>query len=180
MRFFANPRLLVIDEVGYLPLAQEGAAALFQVISQRYLKGSVCLTTNLSVGSWDRVFADDTHVAAAMLDRLLHRSVVFQHRRGLLPDARPPGPHRAALAAPWQTQRGAGRRCDDLASRPHQPPGAQVGNFDERLWGISVSVISASPRTYFTNFNATSPLAGKGGVRGRATRTSRKRKECAK
>jgi DNA replication protein DnaC len=77
MRFFANPRLLVIDEVGYLPLAQEGAAALFQVISQRYLKGSVCLTTNLSVGSWDRVFADDTHVAAAMLDRLLHRSVVF-------------------------------------------------------------------------------------------------------
>ena len=72
-----NPRLLVIDEVGYLPLAQEGAAALFQVISQRYLKGSICLTTNLSVGSWDRVFADDTHVAAAMLDRLLHRSVVF-------------------------------------------------------------------------------------------------------
>lgn len=63
--------------MGYLPLAQEGAAALFQVISQRYLKGSVCLTTNLSVGSWDRVFADDTHVAAAMLDRLLHRSVVF-------------------------------------------------------------------------------------------------------
>jgi DNA replication protein DnaC len=77
MRFFANPRLLVIDEVGYLPLAQEGAAALFQVISQRYLKGSVCLTTNLAVSSWDRVFADDTHVAAAMLDRLLHRSVVF-------------------------------------------------------------------------------------------------------
>ena len=77
MRFFANPRLLVVDEVGYLPLAQEGAAALFQVISQRYMKASVCLTTNLAVGSWDRMFADDTHVAAAMLDRLLHRSVVF-------------------------------------------------------------------------------------------------------
>jgi DNA replication protein DnaC len=76
MRFFAGPRLLVIDEVGYLPLASEAAAALFQVITQRYLRGSVCLTTNLGVGSWGKIF-DDPMVAAAMLDRLLHRSVVF-------------------------------------------------------------------------------------------------------
>ena len=76
MRFFAGPRLLVIDEVGYLPLASEAAAALFQVITQRYLKGSICLTTNLGVGSWGKIF-DDPMVAAAMLDRLLHRSVVF-------------------------------------------------------------------------------------------------------
>jgi DNA replication protein DnaC len=76
MSFFAGPRLLVIDEVGYLPLASEGSAALFQVISQRYLKSSTVLTTNLQVGSWGKVF-DDQNVAAAMLDRLLHRSVVF-------------------------------------------------------------------------------------------------------
>ena len=76
MRFFAGPRLLIIDEVGYLPLASEAAAALFQVITQRYLKGSICLTTNLGVGSWGKIF-DDPMVAAAMLDRLLHRSVVF-------------------------------------------------------------------------------------------------------
>ena len=76
MRFFAGPRLLIIDEVGYLPLASEAAAALFQVITQRYLKGSIALTTNLGVGSWGRIF-DDPMVAAAMLDRLLHRSVVF-------------------------------------------------------------------------------------------------------
>jgi DNA replication protein DnaC len=76
MRFFAGPRLLVIDEVGYLPLPAEAAAALFQVVSQRYLKGSVALTTNLGIGSWGRIF-DDPTVAAAMLDRLLHRSVVF-------------------------------------------------------------------------------------------------------
>jgi DNA replication protein DnaC len=49
MRFYANPRLLIIDEVGYLPLPQEAAAALFQVVSQRYLKGSICLTTNLGI-----------------------------------------------------------------------------------------------------------------------------------
>jgi DNA replication protein DnaC len=76
MRFFAGPKLLVIDEVGYLPLPAEAAAALFQVISQRYLRGSIALTTNLGIASWGRIF-DDPTVAAAMLDRLLHRSVVF-------------------------------------------------------------------------------------------------------
>jgi DNA replication protein DnaC len=76
MRFYAGPRLLIIDEVGYLPLAGEAAAALFQVVTQRYLKGSIALTTNLGVGSWGRIF-DDPMVAAAMLDRLLHRSVAF-------------------------------------------------------------------------------------------------------
>jgi DNA replication protein DnaC len=76
MRFFAGPRLLIIDEVGYLPLASEAAAALFQVITQRYLKSSIVMTTNLGVGSWGKIF-DDPMVAAAMLDRLLHRSVVF-------------------------------------------------------------------------------------------------------
>jgi len=76
MRFFAGPRLLIIDEVGYLPLAAEAAAALFQVITQRHFKGSIALTTNLGIASWGRIF-DDPMVAAAMLDRLLHRSVVF-------------------------------------------------------------------------------------------------------
>ncbi len=54
----------------------DDANALFQVISQRYLKGSIILTTNRGVGSWGEIF-DDTTIAAAMLDRLLHRSVVF-------------------------------------------------------------------------------------------------------
>ena len=76
MRFYAGPRLLLVDEVGYLPMAGEAGAALFQVVTQRYLKGSVVLTTNLGVGAWGRIF-DDPMVAAAMLDRLLHRSVVF-------------------------------------------------------------------------------------------------------
>jgi DNA replication protein DnaC len=76
MRFFAGPRLLIVDEVGYLPMPAEGAAALFQVITQRYLKGSIALTTNLGIASWGKIF-DDPMVAAAMLDRLLHRSVVL-------------------------------------------------------------------------------------------------------
>ncbi|MGH9064141.1 MAG: IS21-like element helper ATPase IstB, partial [Acidimicrobiales bacterium] len=65
MRFYAGPRLLIIDEVGYLPLPAEAAAALFQVVSQRYLKGSIALTTNLGIASWGRVFNDDQMVAGA-------------------------------------------------------------------------------------------------------------------
>jgi hypothetical protein len=75
MRFFAGPRLLVIDELGYLPLPGDGAAALFQVINQRYLKSSTILTTNVGIADWASAFGDAT-VAAAMLDRLLHRAVV--------------------------------------------------------------------------------------------------------
>src|SRR5271166_4541994 len=77
MRFYAGPRLLIVDEVGYLPLPAEAAAALFQVVSQRYLKGSIALTTNLGIASWGKVFGDDVMAAGAMLDRLLHRSVVI-------------------------------------------------------------------------------------------------------
>ena len=76
MRFFAGPTCLVIDELGYLPLPSEAASALFQVISQRYLKSSTIITTNRGVESWGEILGDTT-VAAAMLDRLLHRSVVL-------------------------------------------------------------------------------------------------------
>ena len=75
MRFFAGPTLLIIDELGYLPLPGEAASALFQVINQRYLRTSIVLTTNRPVGAWGEILGDTT-VAAAMLDRLLHRSVV--------------------------------------------------------------------------------------------------------
>jgi DNA replication protein DnaC len=76
MRFFAGPALLVIDELGYLPLPAEAASALFQVVAQRYTKSSILLTTNRGVGAWGEILGDTT-VAAAMLDRLLHRSVVL-------------------------------------------------------------------------------------------------------
>ena len=76
MRFFNGPGVLIIDELGYLPMPAEDANALFQVIAQRYLRGSIILTTNRGVASWGDIF-DDTTIAAAMLDRLLHRSVVL-------------------------------------------------------------------------------------------------------
>lgn len=76
MRFFNGPGVLIIDELGYLPMPSEDAAALFQVIARRYLKGSIILTTNLGVASWGDIFTNTT-IAAAMLDRLLHKSVVI-------------------------------------------------------------------------------------------------------
>ena len=66
MRFFNGPGLLVIDELGYLPLPAEAASALFQVISQRYLKTSIVLTSNRGVGAWGEILGDTT-VAAALL-----------------------------------------------------------------------------------------------------------------
>jgi DNA replication protein DnaC len=76
MRFFAGPKLLVIDELGYLSMPEEAVAALFQVITQRHLKGSIILTTNLGVASWASRLGDPM-VTAAMLDRLLQRAVVL-------------------------------------------------------------------------------------------------------
>ena len=76
MRFFAEPTLLVIDELGYLPLPAEAASAPFQVVSQRYLKTSIVIITNRSVAGWGEILGDTT-VAVAMLDWLLHRSVVL-------------------------------------------------------------------------------------------------------
>src|ERR1700749_1328913 len=76
MRFFAGPRLLVVDELGYLDMPDEATSALFQVIQQRHLKGSIVLTTNLGVASWASQLGNP-RVTAAMLDRLLQRAVVL-------------------------------------------------------------------------------------------------------
>lgn len=67
-------RLLIIDEVGYLPMSREQANLFFQVVAARYEKGSVVVTSNLSFGQWDSTFAQDATMTAALLDRLLHHA----------------------------------------------------------------------------------------------------------
>jgi DNA replication protein DnaC len=69
-------KLLIIDEIGYLPLAREQANLFFQVVAKRYEKAAMILTSNLTFGSWDQAFAGDPVLTAAMLDRLLHHSTV--------------------------------------------------------------------------------------------------------
>jgi DNA replication protein DnaC len=75
LRFFTGPKLLVIDEFGYRRLDEDANTALFQVISQRYLKGSVIITSHAGVATWAERFADPM-MAAAILDRLLHHGIV--------------------------------------------------------------------------------------------------------
>ena len=70
------PRVLVIDELGYLPIDKQGANLLFQVISKRYETGSIILTGNRAFKDWPKVFNNDSTVTSAVLDRLLHHSEV--------------------------------------------------------------------------------------------------------
>jgi DNA replication protein DnaC len=67
---------LIIDELGYLPMPAEAASHLFHVVSRRYEHGSIILTTDRHIADWGAIF-DDTTVAAAILDRLLHHATVL-------------------------------------------------------------------------------------------------------
>jgi DNA replication protein DnaC len=77
--FFAKPKLLIVDELGYLPFEPNAAHLFFQLVSRRYERGSMLLTSNRSVGEWGTVFGDPV-VATAILDRLLHHSQVITIR----------------------------------------------------------------------------------------------------
>ena len=73
-RVVLGPRLLIIDEIGYLPFGRDEANLFFQVVAKRYEKGAMILTSNLPFPQWASAFADDTTLTAAMLDRLLHHA----------------------------------------------------------------------------------------------------------
>lgn len=79
MRIYLAPRLLVIDEMGYLPMDELGATIFFQLVSARYERGSIVLTSNKSYGDWGGIFGDPI-IATAILDRLLHHSTTINIR----------------------------------------------------------------------------------------------------
>lgn len=79
LRSLVNPRVLVIDEMGYLPLDEVGATLFFQLVTARYEKSSIILTSNKSYGDWGSVFGDAV-MATAVLDRLLHHSTTVNIR----------------------------------------------------------------------------------------------------
>ena len=81
LKNLTRPKLLIIDEVGYLSLEAAEASLVFQVISQRYERqGAVILTSNKAFGAWGEIFAADAVMASAALDRLLHRCTVVNIR----------------------------------------------------------------------------------------------------
>ncbi len=110
IRFFARTALLIVDEIGYLPISTGGANLFFQLVNARYEKGAMILTSNRGFAEWADVFGDPI-VATALLDRLLHHAVVVQiegasyrlrahadlipeHIRAKAPIAPPPPPKR--------------------------------------------------------------------------------------
>jgi DNA replication protein DnaC len=79
MRVYIAPKVLIIDEMGYLPLDDLGATIFFQLVSARYERGSIILTSNKSYGEWGSIFGDPI-IATAILDRLLHHSTTINIR----------------------------------------------------------------------------------------------------
>lgn len=94
LRSLERYRLLLIDELGYIPFEREATDLLFQLISQRYETASVALTTNLAFEQWTQVFPD-AMAASAVIDRLIHHGTVFEfsgtsHRLRSRPGKTPP------------------------------------------------------------------------------------------
>jgi DNA replication protein DnaC len=79
MKVYLAPRVLIIDEMGYLPLDEMGATIFFQLVSARYERSSIILTSNKSYGDWGGIFGDPI-IATAILDRLLHHSTTINIR----------------------------------------------------------------------------------------------------
>jgi len=74
LKKYLKPSALLIDELGYLPIDKNGADLLFQVISQRYERGSIIITTNRVFKDWPQIFNNDSTLTSALLDRLLHHT----------------------------------------------------------------------------------------------------------
>jgi DNA replication protein DnaC len=74
LKKYLSPQLLILDELGYLPIDKHGADLLFQVISQRYERGSTIITTNRAFKQWPEIFNNDSTLTSAILDRLLHHA----------------------------------------------------------------------------------------------------------
>jgi len=76
-RKYMKPALLIVDEIGFEPFSREDANLFFRLISYRYGRGAICLTSNKAIPDWPEMFAGDEAIATAVLDRLLHRSHVL-------------------------------------------------------------------------------------------------------
>ena len=74
LKKYLAPSLLILDELGYLPIDKHGADLLFQVISQRYERGSTIITSNRAYKQWPEIFNNDSTLTSAILDRLLHHA----------------------------------------------------------------------------------------------------------
>jgi DNA replication protein DnaC len=129
LRVYLAPRVLIIDEMGYLPLDELGATIFFQLVSARYERGSIILSSNKSYGDWGTIFGDPI-IATAILDRLLHHSTTInirgesyrlkdRRRAGLLPQ---PGHEPPLSASPAGTSASATSKTRRLSAALDSAP----------------------------------------------------------
>jgi hypothetical protein len=136
-RVIAMPKLLIIDDIGYLPFGREQANLFFQVIARRCEKGSLVLTSNLAFGSWDEAFAGDVVLTAAMLDCILPARLAAAGR-----------PKRCNPS--WQSARGIMlRRGDHRRKLPAegQAPRRHHGTTGEGERNNGIAILTAAPRS---------------------------------
>ena len=101
-RKYMSTALLLVDELGFEPMTRQEASLFFRLVSYRYGRGAMLITTNKSIRDWTELLAGDEVLATAILDRLLHRSHVLNIKGPQLPPARPRG---RAQARPRLTSR---------------------------------------------------------------------------
>lgn len=104
LRFLCRPQLLIVDEIGYLPVVPGGGNLFFQLVNARYERGAMILTSNRGFAEWGEVF-NDTVVATALLDRLLHHAIVIQIE-----------------GASYRLRRHADLMPENVRGRPGNPP----------------------------------------------------------
>jgi DNA replication protein DnaC len=94
LRRYVKPRVLIVDELGYLPIDKQGADALFQIISQRYEHGATIITSNRAFKHWAEIFNHDSTLTSALLDRVLHHAetVVIEGKSYRMKDQSDPEP----------------------------------------------------------------------------------------
>src|SRR6201988_336056 len=130
MRVYLAPKVLIIDEMGYLPLDEMGATIFFQLVSARYERGSIILTSNKSYGDWGSIFGDPI-IATAILDRLLHHSTTINIRgesyrlkdrrnAGLVPPRGQEGAEAGAASPDWGPGTPKTRKKTALGSTPSE------------------------------------------------------------
>ena len=138
MRIYLAPRVLIVDEMGYLPLDDMGATIFFQLVSARYERGSIIVTSNKSYGEWDSIFGDPI-IATAILDRLLHHSTTInirgesyrlkdRRRAGLLPLRERDGASAPDFSTGSASASPKTRRKAALGSAPAEPAEKSLGN----------------------------------------------------
>ena len=114
IRFLCRPSLLIVDEIGYLPVIPGGGNLFFQLVNARYERGAMILTSNRGSAEWGEVFGDPV-VATALLDRLLHHAVVIQSRAQATASANTPISCRSTFAPKPSSMRQSQHRLRAVA-----------------------------------------------------------------